>query len=217
MSANDASKPTAPKRALVVIDAQNEYFSGQLLIEYPDSQHSINNIGLAMDAAHAAGVPVLVVQHTSPAGAPVFQKGEPAWELHDAVKNRQHDYRVEKTMPSIFSGTDAAAWLKEKGIDTLSIVGYMTQNCNASTIYQAMHDGYKVEMLSDATGAVPYANAAGSATAEEIHRVLSVIFHSNFAAVTSTAGWITAVNAGEALGKDNVLASNKAARNSSRV
>ncbi|WP_394778132.1 isochorismatase family protein, partial [Undibacterium sp.] len=142
MSTTDANKTSAPKRALIVIDAQNEYFSGNLLIEYPDPQLSINNIGLAMDAARAAGVPVLVIQHTSPAGAPVFQKGQPQWELHDVVKNRSHDHGVEKNMPSIFAGTGIAAWLKEKDIDTLSIVGYMTQNCNASTIYQAMHDGY---------------------------------------------------------------------------
>ncbi|HTD05709.1 cysteine hydrolase family protein [Undibacterium sp.] len=213
MSASDTNKAVAtPKRALVVIDAQNEYFSGDLLIEYPDPQVSIRNIGLAMDAARAAGIPVLVVQHTAPAGAPIFQKGKPAWELHDTVKSRRHDHHIEKNMPSIFTGTDAAAWLKKNGIDTLAITGYMTQNCNASTIYQAMHDGYQVEMLSDATGAVPYVNAAGSATAEEVHRVLSVIFHSNFAAVARTADWIKAINAGDVIAKSNVPASNKAAR-----
>ncbi|GGC69284.1 cysteine hydrolase family protein [Undibacterium terreum] len=201
-----------PKRALIVIDAQNEYFSGNLLIEYPDPELSIRNIGAAMDAARSTGIPVLVVQHTSVAGAPVFQKGQPTWELHDTVKSRGHDHHIEKQMPSIFSGTDAAAWLQQNGIDTLSITGYMTQNCNASTIYQAMHDGYQVEMLSDATGAVPYANAAGNATAEEIHRVLSVIFHSKFAAVVSTRDWIKAVSSGQAIGKSNVLVSNHAGR-----
>jgi nicotinamidase-related amidase len=119
---------------------------------------------------------------------------------------------VEKSLPSIFTGTDAAAWFKENEIDTLTIIGYMTQNCNASTIYHAMHDGYKVEMLSDATGAVPYANEAGSATAEEIHRVLSVIFHSNFAAVASTADWINAVKAGTPMAKSSVPASSQRGR-----
>ncbi|MES2072093.1 MAG: cysteine hydrolase family protein [Pseudomonadota bacterium] len=204
--------PKSPKRALIVIDVQNEYFTGDLLIEYPDPKISINNIGLAMDAARAAGIPVLVVQHTAPQGAPIFQKGKPEWELHEVVKSRGHDHHIEKNMPSVFGGTDAAAWLKENQVDTLAITGYMTQNCNASTIYQAMHEGYKVEMLSDATGAVPYTNAAGSATAEEVHRVLSVIFHSNFAAVASTADWIKAVNAGVPLAISNVPASNRAAR-----
>ncbi|MES2129150.1 MAG: cysteine hydrolase family protein [Pseudomonadota bacterium] len=195
------------KRALIVIDVQNEYFSGKLRVTYPDPHTSLANIGRAMDVAREAAIPVLVVQHTAPAGAPIFDKGTAAWELHEVVRQRAHDHYVEKAKASVFAGTDVHAWLRENGIDTLTIAGYMTQNCNASTIYQAMHDGYAVEMLSDATGAVPYTNAAGSASAEEIHRVISVIFHSNFAAVTSTQAWIDAVNDGVAIAKGDVLSS----------
>ncbi|PRC94495.1 cysteine hydrolase family protein [Solimicrobium silvestre] len=211
MSASAISaKPTKIlKRALVVIDVQNEYFSGNLLVEYPDPNVSLKNVGLAMDVAHAAGVPILVVQHTAPQGAPIFQKGQPEWELHDIVKSRKHDHYVEKNLASIFSGTNVATWLKENEIDTLSIIGYMTQNCNASTIYQAMHDGYKVEVLNDATGAVPYSNEAGRATAEEIHRVFNVVFHSNFAAVVSTADWIQTVHADAPIAKGDVFTSNR--------
>jgi nicotinamidase-related amidase len=200
------------KRALIVIDVQNEYFTGNLLIEYPNPEISLNNIGLAIDAARAADIPVLVVQHTAPQGAPIFQKGQPEWELHDVVKSRGHDHHVEKKLPSIFTDTDAAAWLKKNAIDTLTIIGYMTQNCNASTIYQAMHDGYQIEVLSDATGAVPYANEAGSATAEEIHRVFGVIFHANFAAVVGTVDWIQALNAGSSILKSNIPTSNRNAQ-----
>ena len=49
------------KRALVVIDVQNEYVTGGLLIEYPPVQDSLRRIGLAMEAAHQAGIPVIVV------------------------------------------------------------------------------------------------------------------------------------------------------------
>src|SRR6266404_9503793 len=121
-----AKSAKAPKRALVVIDVQNEYFTGDLPIEYPDPKVSLRNIGLAMDAARAANVPMLVVQHTAPQGAPIFQKGKPEWELHEVIKSRRHDHYVEKSLPSIFTGTDAAAWLKENEIDTLTITGYMT-------------------------------------------------------------------------------------------
>ena len=81
-------------------------------------------------------------------------------------------------MADVFAGTDLKQWLSFNNVDTLSIVGYMTHNCNASTIYHATHDGYKVEFLSDATGALPYENAGGKASAEEIHRVFSIVFHS---------------------------------------
>jgi hypothetical protein len=59
---------------------------------------------------------------------------------------------------------------------------------------------------------LPYANAAGRASAEEIHRVLSVVFHSNFAAVASTAQWIEALRDGTALQRDNVFLSNQRGR-----
>ncbi len=109
-------------------------------------------------------------------------------------------------------GTGLAAWLREHEINTLTITGYMTHNCNASTVFEAFHTGLAVEVLSDATGSLSYENAAGSASAEEIHRVFGVVFHSNFAAVSTTADWLAALSAGQPLPKDNVLMSNQRVR-----
>jgi len=205
--------PSAPRRALVVIDVQNEYFAGGgLPIEYPPVEVSLPNITRAMDAARAAGTPVVVVRHHAPKGAPVFQADAPNGQLHPQVASRPHDHLVTKTFPSVFTGTDFADWLARHEIDTISVAGYMTHNCDASTVYEALHRGLAVEFLSDATGALPYANAAGRASAEEIHRVFSVVFHSNFAAVANTADWIAALQAGRAIDKDNVVMSNRRAR-----
>jgi len=206
-----------PRRALVVIDVQNEYVTGNLRIEYPPVQQSLANIARAMDAAHAAGVPVVVVQQDAPPGSPLFAKGSPGWQLHEVVAARPRDHHVHKTLPSAFPETGLADWLAGRQIDTLAIVGYMTHNCDASTINHAAHQGLAVEFLADATGAVPYANAAGSVTAEEIHRVYSVVFHTRFAAVTSTDAWIAAVQAGEAIARDNIHASNQRARQAREV
>lgn len=197
---------TTPRRALLVVDVQNEYVTGNLLIEYPPVGQSLRNIGRAMDAAHEAGIPTVMVQHNG------FGQGTAGWQLHQTVATRPHDHRIDKPLPSVFADTDLAAWLADRNIDTLAIVGYMTQNCNASTLFEARHRGLKAEFLSDATGAVPYANRAGSATAEEIHRVLSIVFESNFAAVLSTDEWISAVANGAAPQRDNPMASNKRAR-----
>jgi len=207
------SNTTAPRRALVVIDVQNEYFEGGgLPIEYPPVEQSLPNIARAMDAAHAAGTPVVVVRHHAPKGAPVFQADTHNGQLHPEIARRPHDHLITKAFPSVFTGTDFADWLARHEIDTLSVAGYMTQNCDASTVFEAMHRGLNVEFLSDATGSLPYSNAAGQVSAEEIHRVFSVVFHSNFAAVASTEAWITAMQAGQAIEKDNVVMSNRRAR-----
>ncbi|QNK70932.1 cysteine hydrolase family protein [Variovorax sp. PAMC26660] len=204
---------TAPRRALVVIDVQNEYFEGGgLPIEYPPILDTLPNVTRAMDAARAAGTPVVVVQHHSPKGAPVFQADTHNGQLHPEIAKRPHDHLITKTFPSVFTGTDFAEWIASNKIDTLSVAGYMTQNCDASTVYEALHRGLSVEFLADASGALPYENAAGKVTAEEIHRVFSVVFHSNFAAVTSTAAWIAAMQEGLVIPKDNVVMSNRRAR-----
>ena len=202
---------TPPRRALLVIDVQNEYFTGQLPIEYPPVDISLPNITAAMHAARAAGVPVIVVQHDAPPGSPVFAKGSPSWQLHPQVAAIEADHHLHKTMGSAFAGTDLREWLDSRGVDTLTIVGYMTHNCDAATIYQASHDGLQVEFLIDATGSLPYENAVGKASAEEIHRVYSTVFHSNFAAVASTADWLKAVELGQPLEKDNIYLSNQRA------
>lgn len=202
---------TAPKRALLVIDVQNEYVTGNLRIEYPDVQTSLANIGRAMDAAHAAGIPVVVVQHHNTASAALFAEGSAGAALHPVVTTRTHAHQVRKTMASAFAGTDLALWLRRQGVDTLSIVGYMTHNCDDATARQAAHEGWKVELLHDATGSVPYANAVGVASAEEIHRVFTVVMHTGFAAVVSTDQWIEAATNAQALLPDNIYLSNQRA------
>ncbi len=203
---------TSPRRALIVIDVQNEYVTGDLPIEYPPVQDSLANIGRAMDAARAQSVPVIVVQHVSPTGASLFARGSHGGALHPVVAERRYDHLIEKTLPSSFAGTDLADWLAANGIDTLSVVGYMTQNCNVSTVLHAAHAGMKVEYLNDATGAVPYENDAGYASAEEIHRAFTVVMHARFAAVVSTDAWIAAVKAGKPVEGGSIAASNKKAR-----
>ncbi|MBG6220734.1 MULTISPECIES: cysteine hydrolase family protein [unclassified Janthinobacterium] len=203
---------TTPRRALLVIDVQNEYFTGNMLIEYPSVDISLPNIVTAMAGARAAGVPVIVVQHDAPENSPVFAKGSEGWQLHPLVAAFPAEHRINKTMSSAFAGTNLRAWLDSHGIDTLTVSGYMTHNCDAASIYQAAHEGLQVELLQDASGAVPYANAGGTASAEEIHRVFSTVFHSNFAAVVSTQDWLAAVREGKPLEKDNIYLSNQRAR-----
>lgn len=200
-----------PRRALIVIDVQNEYFNGNLRIEYPDVQQSLANICSAMDAAQATGIPVIVVQHVLPEGAPVFARGSEGADLHPQIAARQRDHLVEKSMASALAGTDLGPWLREHGIDTLTVVGYMTHNCDDATVRQAAHEGWKVELLHDAAGALPYANALGCASAEEIHRVFTVVMHTGFAAVVSTNEWLQAIHNGASLSADNVYLSNQRA------
>ncbi|HET6553647.1 MAG TPA: cysteine hydrolase family protein [Dyella sp.] len=202
----------SPRRALIVIDVQNEYFTGNLQIEYPPSSQSLANITRIMDAASAAGVPVVAIQQDSPADGPAFAVGSHGWELHAEVARRPHDALFHKPLPSAFSETGLGDWLQAQGVDTVTVIGYMTHNCNDTTIKHAFDRGLAVEFVHDASGAVSYANHAGYASAEEIHRVFSVVEQSRFAAVLSTEEWLHALATGEAPVRDNVLDSYRAAQ-----
>lgn len=37
--------------------------------------------------------------------------------------------RVVKQYGSVYAGTDVAAWLREHDVDTVTLVGYMANNC----------------------------------------------------------------------------------------
>ena len=177
------------KQALLVIDVQNEYFTGALPVTYPEG--SLANITRAMDHAHASGILVAAIRHTSPdPGAPAFRKGSHGWALHDEIQKRHADIVIDKALPGSFTGTDLGAWLEKNGITTITIAGYMTQMCCDTTARQAVHRGYAVNFLSDATGTLAVTNAAGSVTAEELHRAILVTQQMRFARVMKTGEWV---------------------------
>lgn len=200
---------TAPRRALIVIDAQQEYFDGLLPIQYPDRNESIACIRAAIDAAEHADTPVVLVQHELPAEAPVFASGSATFQHHPEVaahENRATKH-ISKQFASAFANTDLETWLRDQGIDTITIAGYMTNNCVLASAAAAEPLGFTVEVLSDATGAIDLANEAGSAPARQIHETLMALLHSNWAAVADTRTWTTALNAGKPLDKSDLVTS----------
>ncbi|MCZ3366736.1 MULTISPECIES: cysteine hydrolase family protein [Methanobacterium] len=182
------------KRALLVIDVQNEYFTGKLPVTYPEN--SFENIIKVIDFANENKIPVLLIQHTNPEkDAATFKKGTDGHKIHEEVMKREYDKIIEKNLPGSFTGTELGLWLKENNIDTLVISGYMTQMCCDTTARHAMHLGFNVEFLSDATGTLDISNYAGEISAEELHKAILITQATRFSEVMSADEWIkTAVN-----------------------
>jgi nicotinamidase-related amidase len=177
------------KRALLVIDVQNEYFTGRLPVTHPPG--SLENIVKAMEHARKKGIPVIIIQHTSPQKeTAVFRKGTEEWKLHPKIASQAYDHLIEKNLPGSFTGTDLECWLKERKIDTIVIAGYMTQMCCDTTARQAVHLGLAVEFLSDATGTLAISNKSGSVTAEELHKAILVTQAMRFSKVMTTNQWV---------------------------
>ncbi|PAU92552.1 isochorismatase [Kocuria sp. WN036] len=189
---------TIPRRALIVVDAQMEYFDGPMSIQYPPREESLANISRVLEVAAEQDMPVVMVQHETDEGAPIFAPGSAGYPLHpdlEQLDDRQWK-QVVKGYGSVFAG-----------VDTITVVGYMTNNCDLATAVEAEGLGFAAEILSDATGAIHLANEAGQVSAEDLHRTLMVLLQSNFAAVTTTDAWIGAVAGGESPVRSNLVAS----------
>lgn len=176
------------KRALLVIDVQNVYFSGGYKVTYPEG--SLDRIVEAMDAAQKHGIPIVVVQHTSKSESSSFSRGSEAWQLKDEVAQKPRSHLIEKNYPGCFTGTDLESWLRDNDIDVVTISGYMTQMCCDSTARQAFHRDFKVEFLTDATGTLDIENDAGKVSAEELHNAILVTQSTVFSKVLTTEEWI---------------------------
>jgi maleamate amidohydrolase len=59
---------------------------------------------------------------------------------------------VRKTLPSAFFGTDLAAWLTFRGVQTLLVAGAVTSGCVRASVLDAMNHGFRPLVVSDCVG-----------------------------------------------------------------
>ena len=138
----------ASSTALLVIDFQNEYFSGKMPI--PDGKAALHNAKRLIEMADASSMPVFHVQHVTPAGAPIFAEDGSTVSFHADIQPAANHAVVRKSSVSVFPTTDIDAQLKAKGIKTLIVSGLMTHACVAGATRDAVPLGYDVIVADDA-------------------------------------------------------------------
>ncbi|GGI09447.1 hypothetical protein GCM10011354_34120 [Egicoccus halophilus] len=96
---------------------------------------------------------------------------------------------MTKTVNSSFYGEpDLDTWLRERGIDAVTVCGISTNHCCETTARMAGNLGYAVRFVLDATVAFDRRGPDGEVVpAETIRRVTAANLHDEFAAVVSTA------------------------------
>jgi nicotinamidase-related amidase len=160
------------RRALVVIDAQQEYFAPLGNVVLPDGPAAVKQIARALAWARATGVPVVHVVHESRRAQPgTFAPGSPALEIRPEARPAGGEPVMTKHLPGSFTGTDLERWLRERGVTRLVVSGFMTQMCVDTTARQAAHLGFAVTVLADATAAMAVkAPDGGLIPADQVHR-----------------------------------------------
>ncbi|CYV87086.1 cysteine hydrolase family protein [Streptococcus suis] len=131
------------KTALLVIDIQN------LLVK--EKPYAIEErLALWQDSitkARQAGLEVIHVRHQDQE----LVKGTADWEIHPLVAPVENEMIFDKTFNSAFKETGLHAYLQEKEIERLIIMGMATNFCIDTTIKVAYELGYKVAVLQDGT------------------------------------------------------------------
>lgn len=162
----------SPTSALVVIDAQQEYFAPIGKVVLPEGPSAVKQLARALAWARSSRTPVVHVVHESRRpNASTFAPGSPALAIHPDARPVVGEPVMTKHLPGSFTGTDLERWLRERGVERLIVSGFMTQMCVDTTARQAAHLGFAVTVLADATAAMAVRAPDGAVIpAEQVHR-----------------------------------------------
>lgn len=175
----------AGRTALLVIDFQNEYFSGRLPI--PDGAAALGNAQKLIAHADAHGVPVFHIQHVTPPEAPVFAENSDGVRFHERLQPAANHRVVRKTSVSVFASTDIEHQLKQAGVDTLVIAGLMTHACVAGAARDAVPLGFEAIVAGDACATRDLDTGDGSVLAHaDLHRAALASIADTFGEILRT-------------------------------
>jgi nicotinamidase-related amidase len=138
------------KKALLVIDLQNDYFPGG---KFPlwNTDAILQNIERAIAKANAQGIPVIHIQHVAKQGmAPFFNEGTPGADIHPSILAAAPKAPVVvKEFADSFEQTNLEETLTKLGVTDLLVCGMMTQNCVTHTAISKAVEKYNVTILPD--------------------------------------------------------------------
>jgi nicotinamidase-related amidase len=145
--ASAAEKPVPPKMkpALVVIDVQNAWLPH---MDEKDKKVGMEHINWAINLFRDNGFPVIRVYHTDPEQGPA--PGTEAFEFPKTVAIKDDDPKIVKNYGSAFKKTDLDKVLKEKGVNTVFLVGLSAVGCVLATYHGADDLDYNVFMVKHA-------------------------------------------------------------------
>lgn len=138
------------KKALLVIDVQNDYFPhGKLPLWNVEA--TLEHIERAILRARQKGLPVVLIEQlTDPKVAAMFNPGTDGAAIHPRILAAADGAPiVTKAYADSFHQTRLEAVLAGLGVDTLLVCGMMTQNRVTHTAISKAAEKYTVMMLPD--------------------------------------------------------------------
>ncbi|GGA86194.1 isochorismatase [Brucella endophytica] len=177
------------KRAVVVIDIQNDYFPNGKY-ELAGMEKAAANAAKVIEAARKKGDRVIHVQHISPSqDAPFFTPDSEGAEINSAVAPRDGETVVIKNLPNPFLKTNLKEVLDASGIEEVTVIGAMSHMCIDATTRAASDYGYKTTVVHDACATRDLEFGGVTVPAASVHAALMSALGFAYATIIDTENY----------------------------
>lgn len=138
------------KKALLIIDIQNDYFEGGANPLVGSHEASLS-AWMVLNHFRSNGMTVIHIQHLSVRpGSTFFVPGTNGAEIHINVAPTDGEKVFTKNYPNSFRDTELLDYLKSNDITHLVVCGMMTHMCVDATVRAAKDFGFDCTVISDA-------------------------------------------------------------------
>ena len=173
------------KKALIIIDMQNDYFAGGKMALVGIEEAMKNTMKLIEDAK-AKEYEIFFIQHISTReGAGFFLPNSEGVKLHMRF-DVSIGTVIQKHYSNSFRETSLEAKLKEKEIKDLIICGAMSHMCVDTTVRAAFDLGYNIELVSDACTTKDLVFQNETIKAKDVHSAFMASLDGMFCEVKNT-------------------------------
>lgn len=136
--------------ALVIIDIQNDYFSGGTM-ELVGAEEAAEKAKKVLKHFRESNIPVIHIKHIAlQEGATFFLPDTEGAKIHKSVSPLETEKVIIKNYPNSFRDTEFLTYLQENNISNLVICGMMTDVCVDATTRAAMDFGFNNLIIGDA-------------------------------------------------------------------
>ena len=179
------------KKALLIIDVQNDYFTGGAM-QLVDMEAAADNCQRLLEVFRSRQQPVIHVQHLAAReGATFFIPGTPGCDIHQSVTPLENETVVTKHYPNAFRETGLDNILRGEDIEELLICGAMSHMCIDTSVRAAFDLGYRCTVIADACATRDLEFAGHRVAAAEVQAAFMAALGAPFAEVARTGEFLS--------------------------
>ena len=158
------------KRAILVVDLQNEYWpTGNMPLEGIEA--AAENAARVIAHARTKGDLVVNIRHEIP-GGPIFVPGSTGAQINDVVTPAGDEAVITKNFPNSFRDTGLKALLDENGVRDVIVIGAMSHMCIDATTRAANDHGFATTTIHDACATRDIEFGGQTAPAAHVHTAI---------------------------------------------